>query len=646
MAYYVGTRQFPSVYAAVRYLAANPQPGVSITSAPVQTKPTPSTKSGMFTSPTEPSRTPSINDPVSVSDLLDDIPEMPEDPEEPPRPEDTIAQAFAGWDAFIEQVLQYIEDQASDDIDRVYLAQELRELQDLFEQYEAGEITAEEFLEFEPDFIFDVPGATEYWESLNNAVSQTQTEAPEQVLLNEDEFNEQFPDIDPSEYTESGTWTDPETGIVYVINIPPEIEEPEEEEGGGGGAAEEADKEAEQSQKETEAEQTQKDAEAETATKEEEAAERAQKDADAETLDKEETRAEEEQKETEAEQLDKEAEQGTKDAEQRDKEEAAEQEAKDTAAEESQKEAEAETTRKEEEAAEEASKEAEAETQQKDAAEQQQKDEAAEQKSKDEQAEFQAKEEAEPPVTDIETDDTTGTSADVYAGMEDSIVARQIHEAIINETDPEVRDGLINDWERYTGQQWDDTYLEEDPYEDYEPDVDPPEPVGYVYDEVEGTTRPVYQLPEDGTTVYDDPGQAESAYKEQQEAEAEKLTKKLKEQKTKKTSLSVFTKKLNKATKKKQNSLRKMLRLKLSVRNKKLPNVLIRKLRLKLNKRKLRLLKEQIKKLKLRQNKRKLKLPNVLIKKLRPKHSKKKKLLLNKLRKMLRLNRNLKKLKK
>ena len=486
---------------------------------------------GMFTGSKETKTLPGESGPfdpnagttTNIKELLDDIPEMPEDPEEPPRPEDTIAEAFAGWDAFIAEVLQYIEDQASDDIDRVYLAQELQELQDLFEQYEAGEITAEEFLQFEPDFIFDVPGATEYWENLNNVVSQSETEAPEQVLLNEDEFNEQFPDIDPSEYTESGTWTDPETGIIYVINIPPEIEEPEEEEegGGGGGAAEEADKEAEQSQKETEAEQTQKDAEAETTTKEEEAAERAQKDADAETLDKEETRAEEEQKEIEAEQLDKEAEQGTKDAEQRDKEEAAEQEAKDTAAEESQKEAEAETTRKEEEAAEEASKEAEAETQQKDAAEQQQKDEASEQKAKDEQAEFQAKEDAEPPVTDIETDDTTGTSADVYSGMEDSIVARQIHEAIINETDPEVRDGLINDWERYTGQQWDDTYLEEDPYEDYEPDVDPPEPVGYVYDEVEGTTRPVYQLPEDGTTVYDDPGQAESAYKEQQEAEAE-----------------------------------------------------------------------------------------------------------------------------
>lgn len=55
----------------------------------------------------------------------------------------------------------------------------------------------------------------------------------EQQTISEADFNEQFPDVDPSEYTESGTWTDPETGIVYVINIPPPVET-EEEEGGGG----------------------------------------------------------------------------------------------------------------------------------------------------------------------------------------------------------------------------------------------------------------------------------------------------------------------------------------------------------------------------------------------------------------------------
>ena len=44
MAYYVGTKEFPSVYAAVRYLAQNPQPGVEVTSEPVQIKPAPPPK--------------------------------------------------------------------------------------------------------------------------------------------------------------------------------------------------------------------------------------------------------------------------------------------------------------------------------------------------------------------------------------------------------------------------------------------------------------------------------------------------------------------------------------------------------------------------------------------------------------------------
>ena len=35
MAYYVGNQQFPSVYAAARFLAQNPQPGMTITSTPV-----------------------------------------------------------------------------------------------------------------------------------------------------------------------------------------------------------------------------------------------------------------------------------------------------------------------------------------------------------------------------------------------------------------------------------------------------------------------------------------------------------------------------------------------------------------------------------------------------------------------------------
>ena len=44
MAYFVGTQQFPSIYEASRFLAQNPQPGVSITSAPVA-------PAGMLTKP-------------------------------------------------------------------------------------------------------------------------------------------------------------------------------------------------------------------------------------------------------------------------------------------------------------------------------------------------------------------------------------------------------------------------------------------------------------------------------------------------------------------------------------------------------------------------------------------------------------------
>ena len=49
MAYFVGNQQFPSVYAAARFLSQNPQPGVSITSSPVgRARPTATTK-GMLT---------------------------------------------------------------------------------------------------------------------------------------------------------------------------------------------------------------------------------------------------------------------------------------------------------------------------------------------------------------------------------------------------------------------------------------------------------------------------------------------------------------------------------------------------------------------------------------------------------------------
>jgi len=68
---------------------------------------------------------------------------------------------------------------------------------------------------------------------------------PDQVEINLEDFQKIYssnPDDDnylnPDEYMEGGTYTDPETGTVYVINIPPTLEpepEPETEGGGGGG---------------------------------------------------------------------------------------------------------------------------------------------------------------------------------------------------------------------------------------------------------------------------------------------------------------------------------------------------------------------------------------------------------------------------
>jgi hypothetical protein len=87
-------------------------------------------------------------------------------------------------------------------------------------------------------------------------------EEPEvvQVPISEADFNEQFPDVDPSEYTESGTWTDPETGIVYVINIPPPVEEePTEEEPGGGGEEAPTEEEGEPTEEQPEEEEVEVD---------------------------------------------------------------------------------------------------------------------------------------------------------------------------------------------------------------------------------------------------------------------------------------------------------------------------------------------------------------------------------------------------
>ena len=66
--------------------------------------------------------------------------------------------------------------------------------------------------------------------------------------------------LDPEEYMEDGTWTDPETGIVYVINIPPPVEEePTEEEPGGGGEEAPTEEEGEPTEEQPEEEEVEVD---------------------------------------------------------------------------------------------------------------------------------------------------------------------------------------------------------------------------------------------------------------------------------------------------------------------------------------------------------------------------------------------------
>ena len=61
-------------------------------------------------------------------------------------------------------------------------------------------------------------------------------------------------------------------------------------------------------------------------------------------------------------------------------------------------------------------------------------------------------------------------STHTYGTDDDSIVARQIHEAIIREGDPNAQAELIKEWEKYTGQPWNPDYMSQDPYEDYDPE--------------------------------------------------------------------------------------------------------------------------------------------------------------------------------
>ena len=64
---------------------------------------------------------------------------------------------------------------------------------------------------------------------------EEEEETPQQETVSLEEFETQFPDVEiTNEIFESGTWTDPETGIVYVINFPPDFN-PDQLPGGGDG---------------------------------------------------------------------------------------------------------------------------------------------------------------------------------------------------------------------------------------------------------------------------------------------------------------------------------------------------------------------------------------------------------------------------
>jgi Ca2+-binding RTX toxin-like protein len=61
-------------------------------------------------------------------------------------------------------------------------------------------------------------------------------------------------------------------------------------------------------------------------------------------------------------------------------------------------------------------------------------------------------------------------STHTYGTDDDSVVARQLHEAIVLEENPDVQVKLIKEWEKYTGQPWNPDYMSQDPYEGYDPE--------------------------------------------------------------------------------------------------------------------------------------------------------------------------------
>jgi hypothetical protein len=108
-------------------------------------------------------------------------------------------------------------------------------------------------------------------------------------------------------------------------------------------------------------------------------------------------------------------------------------------------------------------------------------------------------------VSDAQTGAQAGS--EVTEGV-DPVVANQILEAILSETDQNVRDGLISDWQNYTGETFDNTLLP-----DYQEQA-PPEPVGYVWGD--GVWTPVFDIPPAGSVIFE-PGAQQPDYTPQED---------------------------------------------------------------------------------------------------------------------------------
>jgi len=77
-------------------------------------------------------------------------------------------------------------------------------------------------------------------------------------------------------------------------------------------------------------------------------------------------------------------------------------------------------------------------------------------------------------ISDITDEDSFNTASGIYSAMENSEAARELHSLIQRINDGEITatqeqlNYFIEQWEASTGDMWDDSYLDEDPYEGFE----------------------------------------------------------------------------------------------------------------------------------------------------------------------------------